>query len=164
MAPTQGALEPHLGPEAIRGLPVRSLPPFLLSSFPVPRASAAPVTDPRQGWPAPGLSCSGASGPAVAGEAMSVLGTNSCRSGSSPHPRAGVPPTAQPSLPRASPRGLGAPCPHLLSFGRVPEPGFWVVRLVTAEARPLVDSLWARSAWWSLQPMPKGPLPPATLA
>lgn len=49
---------------------------------------------------------------------MSVLGTNSCRPGSTPtHPRAGVPPVAQPSLLRVSPGDRGAPCPHLLCLG-----------------------------------------------
>lgn len=97
-------------------------PPIPLSSPPslVPQASAAPVTDPQAGlaW---ALGCPGsrASGPAVAREAVSVLGTNSCRPGSSPtHPRAGVPPMAQPSLPRASPRGRGAPCPHVLALAQ----------------------------------------------
>lgn len=126
-------------------------PPIPLSSPPslVPQASAAPVTDPQAGlaW---ALGCPGsrASGPAVAREAVSVLGTNSCRPGSSPtHPRAGVPPMAQPSLPRASPRGRGAPCPHVLGLAQGVGGGlglgltFGVLKPVAAEARPPVASL-----------------------
>lgn len=71
---------------------------------------------------------------------------------------------AQPSLPRASPRGMGAPCPHLLSFGGSLGLAFRVLGRMAAEARAPVASLWARSASCSLKPVPKRPLPAATLA
>lgn len=80
-APTQGS--PGITPEDW------GLGRALLSSAPPHRlqASAAAVTDPQGARGRPGLCCPGCptSGPAVAGEAVSVPGTNSCSPGS-PHP------------------------------------------------------------------------------
>lgn len=151
--PSKGAFVPPLGARGQAGAPVLSLKPSLpsqsLSSPPslVPQASAAPVTDPQAGpaW-ALGSPGSGASGPAVAGEAMSVLGTNSCRPGSPPPTPEQVCPPAQPSPPRACPRDMGLVLIAQLG-GRGPALGlaFRVLKLVAAEARPPVASLWARS-------------------
>lgn len=91
-------------------------PPPLPSPLPVVPAA---VTDPRVGaaW-ALGSPGSRASGPAVAGEAMSVLGTNSCRPGSPPpSPEQVCPPWPSLACQGPVPGVPGPPHPHLLGPG-----------------------------------------------